>query len=310
LSRALRFGGLFRERPLHERRIAILAYRGLRAAAAKVGIDLVLRTFYSPVPHLDELEPGTFDRVSELPGVRWDLDSQVRFVDERLVQLMAEFRPPLSVPEGSHIYAIDNRSYSLLDAAVGYGMVRWLRPRLIVELGSGHSTLVMAQAGLRNQTEGSPSRLDVFDPFPSVVSEDLPGLHSLHRTPAQDVPLTVFDELGDGDILFVDTTHTVKIGSEVNFLVLEVLPRLQPGVVVHFHDIFLPFEYPRRWVEDFGLYWNEQYLIQAFLVHNESWEVLVATQALSRMRRRELTDLVSSAVVAHDAGSFWMHRKR
>jgi Methyltransferase domain len=306
----LRFGGLFRERLLHESRVAILGYRGLRAAAAKAGLDLVLRTFYSPVPHLDELRPGTFDRVSELPGVHWDLDSQIRFVDERLAQPMGEFRPPDTMPEGSHTYAIDNPSYSILDAAIAYGMIRWLRPRLVLELGSGHSTLVMAQAVLRNQAEGSPSRLDVFDPFPRVVSDDLPGLHALHRTPAQDVPLTVFQELGDCDVLFVDTTHTVKIGSEVNFLVLEVLPRLRPRVVVHLHDIFLPFEYPRPWMEDFALYWNEQYLIQAFLAHNESWEVLVATQALTRMRRAELADTVSPGATAHDAGSFWIRRTR
>jgi Methyltransferase domain len=295
---------------LHERRIAILGYRGLRGAAAKAGFDLVLRTFYSPVPHLDELRPGTFERVSELPGVRWDLDSQIRFVSERLAQPIAEFRPPATAPEGSHEYAIDNPSYNLLDATVAYGMVRWLRPRLILELGSGHSTLVTAQAGLRNQTEGSPFRLEVFDPFPSVVREDLPGLHALHRTPAQEVPMTVFEELGAGDLLFVDTTHIVKIGSEVNFLVLEVLPRLRPGVVVHFHDIFMPYEYPRRWMEDFALYWNEQYLIQAFLAHNESWEVLIAIQALSRMRRRELTDAVGPAVIEHDAASFWIRRRR
>jgi hypothetical protein len=306
----VRFGGLFRARSLHESRVAILCYRGLRAAAAKLGLDLLLRTFYSPVPHLDELRPDTFDRVSELRGIRWDLDSQVRFVAEHLAQPIAEFRPPATAQEGSHTYAIDNPSYSLLDAALGYAMVRWLRPGLIVELGSGHSTLVTAQAGLRNQTEGSPGRLDVFDPFPSVVNDDLPGLHALHRTPAQDVPMTVFEELDDGDILFVDTTHTVKIGSEVNFVVLDVLPRLRAGVVVHFHDIFLPFEYPRPWMEDFALYWNEQYLIQAFLAHNESWEVLVATQALTRMRRAELTDIVSSAVIEHDAASFWMRRRR
>jgi hypothetical protein len=301
---------LFREGDLHESRVAVLGYRGLRAAAAKVGLDLLLRTFYSPVPHLDELRPDAFDRVSELPGVPWDLDSQIRFMAEQLAQPMSEFRPPTTVPDGSEIYAIDNPSYNLLDAAIAYGVVRWLRPRLVVELGSGHSTLVTSQAGLRNEGEGSPFRLDVFDPFPSVVSDDLPGLHALHRTPAQDVPLTVFEELGDGDVLFVDTTHTVKIGSEVNFLVLEVLPRLRPGVVVHFHDIFLPFEYPRHWMEDFALYWNEQYLIQAFLLHNETWEVLVATQALKRMRRAEFADIVSPAAIEHDAASFWIRRKR
>jgi hypothetical protein len=306
----LRFGGLFRERPLHESRVAILGYRGLRAAAAKAGFDLLLRTFYSPVPHLDEIPPQTFDRVSELPALHWDLDAQMRLVEERLAEPMVEFTPPTNAPEGSHAYAIDNPSYSLLDATLGYSMIRWFRPRQVVELGSGHSTLVTAEAGLRNQAEGSPFKFDVYDPFPRVVSNDLPGLDALHRTTAQEVPLSVFAELGERDALFVDTTHTVKFGSEVNYLVLEVLPRLRPGVIVHFHDIFLPFEYPRSWMEDFGLYWNEQYLLQAFLAHNASWEVLVAMHALRRMRRWELERIVSPAVLEHEAGSFWIHRVR
>jgi hypothetical protein len=135
----------------------------------------------------------------------------------------------LSAPEGSHAYAIDNPSNSLLDATLGYSLIRWLRPRQVVELGSGHSTLVTAEAGLRNEADGSPFKLEVYDPFPSVVSDDLPGLTALHRTAAQEVPLSVFAGLGPRDVLFVDTTHTVKVGSEVNYLILEVLPGFGAG---------------------------------------------------------------------------------
>jgi Methyltransferase domain len=304
----LDFKGLFRERPLHESQVAIRAYRVLRAAAAKVGLDVLLRTFYSPVPRLDQLPPGTFDRVSDLPGLRWDLDAQLRFLAERLEPCAAEFRPPAVAPEGSNRYATDNPSYSLLDATVHYGMIRALRPKRVVELGSGHSTLVTLEAARANESEGHPLALNVYDPFPSVVGDDLPGLDALHRTPAQEVPLAVFEGLEDGDVLFVDTTHTVKIGSEVNFVLLEVLPRLRSGVTVHIHDVFLPFEYPRRWMEDFALYWNEQYLLQAFLAHNERWVVLAAVHALSRMRRAELEGVLPAEAARQDGGGFWMRR--
>src|SRR4029079_12969350 len=125
----------------------------------------------------------------------------------------------------------------------------------------------------RNAADGSPLTLEVFDPFPGVVSEGLPGLSRLERIGAQQVPLETFESLESGDVLFVDTTHTVKVGSDVNFIVLEVLPRLREGVHVHLHDIFLPYEYPRKWLEDYGLYWTEQYLVHAFLVYNSAFEV-------------------------------------
>ena len=305
----MELGGLFRERPLHESRIAIKAYRGLRAAAARVGVDLVLSTFYSPIPRLDRLPPDSFDRVSDLPGLGWDLEAQVGFLEDQLSGFVSEFHPPASPAERSDRYASENPSYGLLDATVHYGMVRALRPQRIVELGSGHSTLVSVEAAQKNAAEGSPASLRVFDPFPSVVHQGIPGLDALHRTPAQSVSLNVFKELQDGDILFVDTTHTVKIGSEVNFVLLEVLPRLRPGVVVHVHDIFLPFEYPRTWIEDLGLYWNEQYLLQGFLAHNEDWDVLAAVQALSRLRPKRLERWFPAQAVSAGGGSFWMRRK-
>jgi hypothetical protein len=140
------------------------------------------------------------------------------------------------------------------------------------------------------------------------VRDDLPGVTRLHGTAAQDLPLDVFDSLQAGDLLFVDTTHTVKLASDVNHIVLDVLPRLAPGVLVHFHDIFLPYEYPHRWLSDYGLYWAEQYLLQAFLACNRHFEILCAVPALSRERADGFAAAVPQRATTVDGSSFWIRR--
>jgi hypothetical protein len=187
-------------------------------------------------------------------------------------------------------------------------MVRHLRPSHIVELGSGQTTRVIAQASRENARDGSPARLRAFDPFPTAIDDSLPGLGELVRTKAQDVPDDVFTDLQSGDVLFVDTTHTVKIGSDVNHIILRVLPLLNEGVIVHIHDIFLPYEYPRFFFADFGLYWAEQYLLQAFLQFNSSFEVLCATHALAREQPGRLE--AAGALDRGETGSsFWIRRR-
>jgi predicted O-methyltransferase YrrM len=187
-------------------------------------------------------------------------------------------------------------------------MVRGLAPSRVVELGSGQSTLIMARAARENAAEGRPLVLESFDPYPGVAQPPLPGLAALERVPAQEVPLPVFEALGAGDVLFVDTTHTVKLGSDVNHIVLEVLPRLRPGVIVHLHDIFLPFEYPRVWPERYGLYWSEQYLVQAFLAFSSGYEVLAAVHALQRQRSGAMRELLPAAVGERVGAAFWVRR--
>ena len=291
-------GGFFRRQGFWTSAPVRRGYKLFRAGAARLGFDVVLKTFYSPIPALDALPPDTFDRASALPGLRFDLDEQVAFV-ERHAATMRAFRP--------QEYVAENPSYGLLDASLLYAIVRDGRPRRIVELGSGHSTLVAAQAARENTAEGHPCELVAYDPYPSAAGDDLPGLAALHRIGAQAVPLEVFEQLEAGDVLFVDTTHTVKLGSDVNHIVLEILPRLKPGVIVHVHDIFLPYEYPRFWPEDLGLYWNEQYLLQAFLACNPSFEILAAVATLRRDREPQLAALVPGAMGT--AGTaFWMRR--
>ena len=148
-----------------------------------------------------------------------------------------------------------------------------------------------------------------IDPFPrDFVRNGLPGLQSLITKKVQEIDLEFFSQLQSGDILFIDSSHTVKIGGDVNYLFLEVLPRLKPGVIVHVHDIFLPFEYRRDWVQDEFRFWNEQYLLQAFLAFNSEFEVLLANAYLNHCHQEDLKAAFPN-LLSWASGSFWMRRK-
>lgn len=286
--------------------MAVKGYSLARGAAERLGLQVVLKTYYSPIPDLAHLPEGVWEARDPMRGIEFDLDAQIGFVERDLAPHIAEFAWDTGVaPE--HSYDPNNDSYPLPDARVLYAMMRHLRPGRIVELGSGQTTRVMAQACRENDRDGAPARLCAFDPFPTAIDDGLPGLTELVRVKAQDVPDEVFAELQSGDVLFVDTTHTVKISSDVNHIVLRVLPLLQEGVIVHVHDIFLPYEYPRFFFADFALYWAEQYLLQAFLAFNSSFEVLCAVHALGRERGPRMA--ATGALAPGEIGSsFWIRR--
>jgi hypothetical protein len=288
-------GAFLRARRFYESPAAIRVYAAARSLAGQLGFQVVLKTFYSPIPDLQTLPADTFDRAVELPGIDWDLDAQL----ERLGDTVVPFAPDRYTPE--------NPSYALLDASVLYGVVRSAKPKRIIELGSGHTTLVSTQAARENAAEGHPCRVDASAPSPGGATPDLPGLDGLHPIAAQDIPLEVFDELGDGDVLFVDTTHVVKLGSDVVHIVLQILPRLKPGVIVHVHDIYIPYEYPRQWPEQFGLFWSEQYLLHAFLAMNPGYEILFSVSALHRDRSEALRAILPAAMPGGGSG-FWIRR--
>ena len=271
--------------------------------------DLVPRNYYSPIPDLDLLPAEVWERRSRLAGIRFDPGAQMVWAEERLAPFTAEFSAPATGEYGSGRYYYENRSFEYGDAEIAYAMVRAGRPRRVLELGSGFSTLVLAMACEANARDGAPVELVANDPFPrGVTPEPTPGLTRLARRRAEDVPLDEFRALGEGDVLFVDTTHTVKVGGDVNYVVLDVLPELQPGVLVHFHDIFLPHEYPRPLVEDHSAYWAEQFLLQAFLALNSDFEVVFANHAASLAEPERFRRLVPSFEGANVASGFWLRR--
>jgi hypothetical protein len=298
-------GSTIRKRRLWDSAAAVKAYALVRRAAERVGLQVVLKTYYSPIPDLAGLPASVWEEADPMRGIELDLDAQIGNLQSRLAGPIREFAP---AGAGSERYEALNASYPLPDARLLYAMVRDLRPASVVELGSGQTSRVIAQACAANHAAGVDSHFRAFDPFPTAVEDSLPGLAILERIPAQSVPETTFTELKDGDILFVDTTHTVKLASDVNRIILRVLPLLAPGVVVHFHDICLPYEYPRYLFEDYALYWAEQYLLQAFLAMNPSFEVLYATNALCRDRRGQV-ERAGLAGPGESGSSFWLRRR-
>lgn len=256
------------------------------------GYDIARRDYYSPLPDFDALPSEVWERVSPLHGIEFDVGAQFAWAEEHLGRYAREFQPPergdLSAPE----FFLFNWSFQAADAELLYAMVRHAKPARIIELGSGFSTLVMAQAAVANRREGTATQMDAFNPYPpaNLAGRQIEGLSAQHQVAAQDVAMSEFESLSAGDVLFVDTTHTVKIGSEVNRVILDVLPVLAPGVLVHFHDVVLPYEYPRWLIERWGA-WNEQYLLQAFLAGNGRYEVLLALQAMARHDPRRLAAL-------------------
>jgi hypothetical protein len=281
-----------------------LVLRTLRDAGELAGVQIVPKNFYSPIPEIKSLPQDLWDRRSELAGIDFDLDTQLAWIEQKIGPAMKEFSPATEQTANPHEYTLANDSYGRVGADILYGIVRGLKPRRILELGSGQSTLIMAEAVLANAEEEVSTELRTFDPFPSIAGSDNPGIASLRHIAAQDVPSQEFAALKKGDILFIDTTHTVKLGSDVNHLLLDVLPNLKPGVIVHIHDIFLPYEYPREFA-DRAIYWNEQYLLQAFLIGNPNVEILCATYALCRDRSQAISKLAPTWIPGASASAFW-----
>lgn len=276
--------------------------RFARATLARLGYDLIPRDYYSPVPDLDMLPEGHFERAHPTPGLDLDLERQLALLERDLAPHIARFAPGPG-------FRLDNDNYESVDAEVLWAMVRHLRPRRIVELGSGWSTLITAAACVANATDGAPVDYRAYDPYPRpILAPGLPGLDGLEPLGAAEVPLERFSELEAGDVLFVDTTHTVKAGGDVNRIVLDILPRLAAGVVVHFHDVFLPYEYPAAWLRERGWYWAEQYLLQAYLAENPSVETLLAANALVRAHPDRVAAVVPSFDSTVVPGAYWLRR--
>lgn len=272
--------------------------------------------FYEPIPDTRELPESLWEEREELPpGIDWREDGQVQLLKKFAEKYGPEFAalPQRETATGSDGYFLRNTAFSTVDAELSYAFIRQHKPRRIMEIGSGYSTRLAARAVLKNAAEGHPCELVACEPYPlDWLVAGFPGLNRLERVKVQDIPLERFAALEENDILFIDSSHVLAIGNDVQYEYLEVLPRLKPGVLVHIHDIFLPGEYPRAWVMHSRRFWTEQYLLQAFLSGNRDYEILAGANFLHRRHADKLARFIPS-YPAHRTeegpGSFWMRRK-
>jgi predicted O-methyltransferase YrrM len=209
-------------------------------------------------------------------------------------------------------FPIFNGSFESVDAEMTYAMVRDAKPRHIVEIGSGFSSIVMLRAVESNGNQGSAQAvISVYDPYPRDFIVKLQDEHRivLTRKEIQRIPVDTFQHLEANDILFIDSSHVLRIDSDVQYEYLEILPRLPPGVLVHIHDIFLPRRnYPKQVVMDRHDFWNEQYLVQAFLAFNRAYEVLLSASYLHYAHPELLQAAVPSYRAGVWPGSLWLRR--
>jgi hypothetical protein len=272
--------------------------------------------FYQPIPNTQSLPETLWDRPSELVGIDMNDAVQRDLLRNHFPKFRGEYDQFPTEPTGEPgRFYLNNGLFGGTDGLIAYCMIRHFQPRLIIEVGSGFSSLVAAEAIAKNKN----SALICIEPFPAdFLRKGIPGLHSLIEKKVEDIDLEFFSQLQSGDILFIDSSHTVRIGGDVNYLFLEVLPRLKPGVIVHIHDIFFPFDYRRDWVMDELRFWAEQYLLQAFLSFNSEFEVLAANRYLARRYPADLKAAFPSLEnlkaslsksVKWGGGSFWMRRR-
>jgi hypothetical protein len=279
--------------------LKILDYRP--SIAERAGYTVFPVGFGSPFPERSQLDLSTMKFKRDLPGIDCSIENSTKYL-QKLEKYSAEVAEFLNARSGNL-----NRwteTFPSTDSGILFAMLRLMKPKHYVEVGCGFSTRCSTAALARNKIEGSDCHSVFIEPYPqSYLTEmTLPG-EFLQRK-VQKVPLEEFQKLQAGDVLFLDTSHVVKSQNDVEWEFLHIFPLLKPGVIVHVHDIFTPFDYPTEWLLLRGA-GDEQYALECVLSCNKSWEVILPLHLVWR----EKPELLKRVVASDDRpGSFWFRK--
>jgi predicted O-methyltransferase YrrM len=263
----------------------------------------------SPIPSLDQVklrEKEIYAVPREMPGLELNEKGQLRLFD-KLCEFYKE--QPFSAQQiASRRYWFENPAYSYSDAILLYCMMQHLRPRRIIEVGAGYSSAAILDT---NELFFENSIQCTFiEPQPqllhSLLKADDAERITLFEEPLQQVASEVFGELQANDILFIDSSHVAKTDSDVNHIFFRILPLLESGVFIHFHDIFYPFEYPLDWVYE-GRAWNEAYLLRAFLQYNRQFEIQLFNTFIDWFHKEKYFRAMP-LVKKNTGGSIWLKK--
>lgn len=269
--------------------------------------------FYSPTVDFDEVTRDAariWPERLEVLGIDFNDDSHRQVLTEYFPRFIAGYDYPEVLPESPTLDAFFTRNsqFSWLDSRALFVLMRAWEPRRIIEVGSGYSSLLMADVNRRYL--GNSCEITCIEPYPRpFLRNGIPGIHRLVESRGQDVPASEFERLEAGDLLFIDSSHVSKTGSDVNHLVFEVLPRLAKGVRIHFHDIFLPQDYLKDWVLGDGRSWNEQYVLRALLMYSSAFRTVFGSfYAFWRYPELVKSALARPSGAAFAGGSFWIEK--
>ncbi|OGO61321.1 MAG: hypothetical protein A2032_02915 [Chloroflexi bacterium RBG_19FT_COMBO_49_13] len=279
------------------------ADKATKAKIQKAGVDVIRSNYYSNIPSIEDIE-NSYEYSSMDPPyldrVIFD-ENKLRTVLESLLEYSGEFDPPVDGEEDNcQRFFWKNSQFSYSDAIAYYCFLRMLQPKNIIEIGGGFSTLIAVEAIEKNRT----GQIHCIEPYPRefLKSEDK---ISLHISKAQDIEAGFLNDiLKDGDILFIDSTHTVKTGSDCLHIYLRLLPKIRRNIFVHVHDVFLPFGMPKEWLLNRQIFWTEQYLLLAFLIDNPKASLLYSSVFNSKWHSNLMETLMGNKYPA-GGGSIW-----
>jgi Methyltransferase domain len=266
--------------------------------------------FYSPITTPSDLrrdEARIWSGRNDVPGVDLRVEAQLALL-ESVAAHTGSIDYPVDALDDPTRYFYGNDQFPVLDAEFLHVALCHFRPRTMIEVGSGFSSLITAEVN-RRILSGRLS-FTCIEPYPrQFLIDGVPGISQLIRKRVEDVGLDFFRDLQANDILFIDSSHVSKTGSDVNYLFFDVLPVLRPGVLVHVHDIFLPDDYPKVWAIDQGRHWNEQYLVRAFLQFSAEWEVVWASHFMGTRHTAALQRVFPRYPSLGGGGSLWFRRR-
>ncbi|MFC7673173.1 class I SAM-dependent methyltransferase [Mycolicibacterium sp. GCM10028919] len=279
----------------------------------RIGVYPIRDHYYEPLFNTAHLT-RSLDQDRDLPGIDWNIAEQLKLLEKfefnrELVVLPLEHG---SAERGSNRkFFYNNGMFESGDAEYFYNVIRHLKPRRLIEIGSGQSTLLAKQAIAENVRQDPNSGCEhiCIEPYEAGWLEQT-GVKVI-RERVEAVPKELFRTLSRGDILFIDSSHMIRPQGDVLFEYLEILPILQPGVFVHIHDIFSPRDYPEKWISQDVRFWNEQYLLEAFLNFNASFEIVGALNFLKHHYPKDLASccpILSEQMDSREPGSFWIRR--
>jgi len=246
--------------------------------------------YYEPLPDFRSITKEQITQRHTYPGIDFSWEQQLALVNE-----LAKFGDELRELE----FDFTNGYFGGFDAAVYYALIRHFKPNRVIEIGGGYSTQIAAKALAAN----GKGKLVCIEPYPERLNgSDV----ELIQKRVEEMSVDFFSSLEANDILFIDSSHTVKFRSDVCFEFLEILPRLAPDVWVHVHDIFFPHDYPAEWLINRRLALNEQYLLEAFLSFNKTFAPQLANHWLCLEHNEAAARVWPRA--DNDASSFWMKR--
>jgi hypothetical protein len=276
-----------------------------RSTLLRAGVFPIRDHYYEPqFDFRHRRHPSSQER--PLPGINWNVPEQLALHGQ--LRFAGELRDLPGDPPEPLDYYLNNDSYKSGDAEYWYQLLRLKKPGKIIEIGSGFSTL-MARKALRKNQEENPAyacQHICIEPF------EMPWLEqtgvTVRRQRVEEIEASFFGQLNAGDILFIDSSHMIRPEGDVLFEYLEVLPSLQPGVIVHIHDILSPRNYLDSWLLEYVFFWNEQYLLEAFLTHNGAWKVIGALNYLKHSHYEPLKSICPFLAPDREPGSFYIQK--